>query len=104
MNKKQKIRETFRTESLKRDKNSCIICKAKNVELDVHHITNRNDIPNGGYVKENGASLCEDCHIQAEDYLNGNLKVDKKYHPDNLYLLINSNKELAFKMSVSKLN
>lgn len=99
MTKKQKIREKFRTDCLKRDKNSCIICNAKNVELDVHHITNRNEMPNGGYVKENGASLCEKCHIQAEDFLNGNLSIDKKYSPENLYLLIKSNKELAIKMS-----
>ena len=39
------------------------------VDLDAHHITNRADMPHGGYVKENGISLCDrGCHLLAEVY------------------------------------
>ena len=68
-------------------------------ELDAHHITDRNDMPNGGYVKENGISLCEDCHIKAEVYHStGVAYVD--YSPDDLYIKINSNLDLAIKASL----
>ena len=33
--------------------------------LDAHHITDRNEMPNGGYVAENGITLCEVCHAKA---------------------------------------
>jgi hypothetical protein len=37
-------------------------------ELEVHHIINRNLLSNGGYIKDNGISLCPDCHLKAEEY------------------------------------
>ena len=69
--------------------------------LDAHHITDRTEMPNGGYVKENGISLCkEKCHLLAEEYhISGNTKWIDNFHPDDLYKLINSNKELAIKKS-----
>ena len=35
---------------------------------DSHHITDRKEIINGGYVLENGISLCSACHWKAEQY------------------------------------
>ena len=61
-------------------------------------ITDRSDIINGGYVIENGITLCPECHILAEifhtsgeSYLN--------YSPEDLYKIINSSYEKAVKAS-----
>jgi hypothetical protein len=48
-------------------------------------------MPNGGYVKENGITLCkigENCHLKAEN-------VEPGFEPELLYRLIGSSKELA---------
>ena len=65
--KKKEIREHFRNACLIRDKHKCVFCDIRE-DLDVHHITDRNKIPNGGYVKENGITLCSEHHRQAEAY------------------------------------
>src|SRR4051812_31124857 len=81
-NKKKQIRADFRNNTFKRDKYRCIVCGKKATPetaeevLDSHHITPREELPNGGYVKENGASLCKgddgtSCHEKAEAYLKG---------------------------------
>lgn len=93
MKKKHLIRDNFRNEVFGRDGYKCRVCGRNDVELDAHHITNRNLISNGGYIKENGITLCDvedGCHIKAEM---GILKEDE------LYKLINSSKELAIKKS-----
>lgn len=98
MSKKKKIRESFRNEVFKRDKYKCKICGRHDVKLDAHHITDRNDMPNGGYVKENGISLCDigelGCHFKAELYNQGKLP-PKGFTPDDLYKVIKSSYELA---------
>ena len=102
MKKKQAIRYNFRTNALNRDNNKCKVCNAKPDinELDVHHIIDRNEIINGGYVKENGITLCKNCHLKAEQYhiTNGEY-CEELYMPDNLFKLINSNSDLAIKKS-----
>ena len=67
-------------------------------ELDAHHITNRKEMPNGGYVKENGISLCPDCHIKAEEFHSTGTAVPG-YGPDDLYKVINSTLEKAIEAS-----
>jgi hypothetical protein len=57
-------RDTFRHEVFNRDKHLCVICKA--VGKDAHHIIDRKLWPDGGYYLENGATVCEACHILAE--------------------------------------
>ena len=47
-------------------------------------------MPNGGYVKENGVTLCPDCHVKAES---GEIEAKRLYH------LIGSSYELAKKAS-----
>ena len=53
-------------------------------------------MPNGGYVLENGISLCKNgefsCHKKAELRLDG-------LDPETLYAKINSSKDLAYKKS-----
>jgi len=66
------------------------------VELDVHHITDRNSIPAGGYVKENGISLCPACHVKAE---NPHM-TDVEFQAENLYNMIGSSKNNAYMASL----
>lgn len=103
MGKKQ-IRDNFRNEVFKRDKNTCRVCNKKHTdvsELDAHHITDRNEMPNGGYVKENGISVCKDeCHMKCEKFhISGGTEWEEGLHPDDLYKIIGSSKELAIRKS-----
>jgi len=93
--KKKQIRQNFRDSVFLRDGYKCVFCDITE-ELDAHHITDRNDMPNGGYVRENGISLCPHHHLLAEEYHTtlGTCWKDG-FHPSDLYLKINSNKELV---------
>ena len=53
-------------------------------------------MPNGGYVKENGISVCTDCHKLAEVYHESkhNVAIDG-FAPDDLYEKIGSSYEKA---------
>lgn len=64
------------------------------VTLDAHHIYSREEMPNGGYVKENGISVCDDCHLKAEEFWETGTPVEG-YSPDDLYKIINSSYEQA---------
>jgi hypothetical protein len=88
------------------------MCGRADVKLDAHHITSRKNMPNGGYVKENGITLCDlkfdGCHWKAEQFLSSYVewyvlktKGDtlKEFTPSNLYKKINSSYELAYKKS-----
>jgi len=107
MTKKQKVREEFRNSVFKRDGNKCRLCGNKTAKLDAHHIWNREEMPNGGYVKENGITLCDQedgCHFQVEEfYFSDGLEndIENRLHPNNLYKLIGSSYELAVKKSES---
>lgn len=59
-------RDQFREQSLKRDKYACVVCSCKD-NLSVHHILERKLFPDGGYYLDNAASLCEKCHLLAEN-------------------------------------
>jgi hypothetical protein len=57
-------------------------------------------MPNGGYVLENGISLCDDHHLIAEKFhITEGKEWHYGYHPADLYKKINSSKELAIKKS-----
>lgn len=127
MNKKKQIREKFRNEVFARDNYTCRICNTyygkekANEYLDSHHILDRNSPEfkgNGGYVKENGISLCKyeksefflgepmkgqeekSCHMKAEKFhITGGAEWEENMHPDDLYKLIGSSKEEAVKAS-----
>lgn len=103
--KKKQIRSNFRSAVFARDGYRCVICGKKadkgNPEavLDAHHIVPREEMPNGGYVKENGISLCNDiCHLKAEEYLQG-IALHEGFSPEKLYQKIGSNKERAVRAS-----
>lgn len=123
MNSKKETRKNFKNDVYKRDRFTCRHCGLKytpeeaELYLDAHHITDRNEMPNGGYVKENGISLCKyeqptpgqelrkdseenSCHMKAEKF---HISEGKEWvpgmHPDELYKLICSSKEEAVKAS-----
>lgn len=105
MKKKQLIRANFRDAVFKRDNYTCAMvgCQIK-TNLDAHHIIDRNLLPNGGYVKENGISLCPDHHMMAELFhISNGVQWNPGMHPDDLFKIIKSNYELAKKAS-EKLN
>lgn len=101
---KKLIRKAFRDACYKRDGFCCAMCGMKSSknkaeeELDAHHITDRNLMPNGGYVKENGISLCKECHKNAEAFHSTGV-AHLGYAPDDLYRKINSSLEKAIDAS-----
>lgn len=105
MKRKQLIRDNFREAVFKRDDFKCRKCGklVGVVKLDAHHITNREAMPNGGYVAENGISLCDmpgGCHMKAEQYYMSNGEsYPEGFHPNDLYALIGSSLEAATKAS-----
>lgn len=118
MSKKARIRRIFREDTFERDGCKCKWCGEDYSEmdfpefyLDAHHITDRKEMPNGGYVKENGISLCKEkldeegllvdsCHMKAEKFhISEGKEWEEGMHPDDLYKLIGSSKENAIKKS-----
>lgn len=100
---KKEIRNNFRSSVFKRDNLTCKVCgmKQTEVDLDAHHITDRSEMPNGGYVKENGITVCkEDCHFKVEWFhITEGKEWNEGLHPDDLYRMIGSSKELAIEKS-----
>ena len=82
-------RDIFRESVFERDGGNCVICgwSAK----DAHHIIERRLFANGGYFIENGASLCERHHIEAEmttlscDDIRKAAKIDVIILPEHFY-------------------
>ncbi len=99
MTKKQR-RQLFRTEVFERDQHCCAKCNKSGVILDAHHITDRNDMPNGGYVKENGIALCHECHLKAEQFHQTGEAADG-YSPEELYEIIGSSYESACRAAIA---
>lgn len=102
---KQLVREAFREAVFKRDGNKCRICgkPASAHKLDAHHITDRNLMPNGGYVASNGISLCDGeggCHMKAEQFhISGGKTWVEGLHPNDLYRIIGSSYDKAYRDS-----
>ena len=83
-------RDDFRRLVFKRDGHKCVICGVD--AEDAHHIVERRLWgDSGGYYLNNGASLCEKCHIQAEmtvltcDEIRKAAKIEEIILPENLY-------------------
>lgn len=97
---KKAIRKAFRDACYQRDKYCCAMCGMKSSkekaeeDLDVHHVTDQSLLPNGGYVKENGISLCGPCHEKAEVFHSTGTSVEG-YSIEDLYKKINSSYEKA---------
>jgi predicted restriction endonuclease len=97
---KKLVRQQFRTAVFARDGYACRGCGhpagpgRADAELDAHHITDRNAMPGGGYVPENGISLCATCHWKAEAFHRGD-PVPVGFSPDELYQRIGSSEQVA---------
>jgi 5-methylcytosine-specific restriction endonuclease McrA len=94
---KKQIRAAFRKAVFERDGYSCRCCgktgydrqgepQEGRVPLDAHHIIPRDLMPKGGYVAENGITVCDDCHIKAETGGPG-------FEPEDLFALVGSSEE-----------
>lgn len=57
-------RDEFRDQVFLRDSHLCVICGA--AAVDAHHIMERRLWPDGGYYLSNGASVCEEHHLECE--------------------------------------
>ena len=57
-------RDEFRNAVFERDGHLCVICHGP--AKDAHHIIERRLFADGGYYIDNGASLCEKHHLEAE--------------------------------------
>lgn len=57
-------RDDFRNSVFERDNHKCIICGDTNISA--HHIIDRKLFTDGGYYTDNGASLCDKHHLDAE--------------------------------------
>lgn len=114
MNKKE-IRANFRRTVFSRDGYKCLCCGKKGkdrqggdewmkyhpkssinelVDLDSHHIVERSLIEHGGYVSQNGISVCDACHLNCEAYWMTGEPVPG-YSIEELFKLIGSSEELA---------
>jgi len=99
--RKKQIRHNFREAVFNRDGHKCVFCDVTE-NLDAHHIVDRNSLPFGGYVLENGITLCPEHHEKAEmfhrtngsDYVVG-------MQPQDLYDLISSSHPLAREKSLA---
>lgn len=82
-------RDEFRAAVFARDHHRCVVCQAP--AKDAHHILERRLFPDGGYYLDNGASLCESCHVKAEmtvlsaDTLRHIIGITKVVLPPHLY-------------------
>jgi len=95
--KKKKIRSDFRNAVFNRDGYKCKFCE-ETEDLDAHHITDRNEVPNGGYVQENGISLCKVHHELAEVFHSTGTAAPG-FAPEDLYKAIGSSYEKAVEAS-----
>lgn len=86
---KKAVRAAFREAVFARDGHCCRVCGRSDTALDAHHISDRTTLPGGGYVPENGISLCAPCHRLAEQLWETGVAAPG-FSPDQLYALIGS--------------
>lgn len=87
-------RKNFNEVCLNRDKHKCVFC-SETSNLDIHHITDRHEMPNGGYVLNNGITLCEKHHLLCEEHHRTGVCLPE-YHPLELYRIIKSSYDIAW--------
>lgn len=86
--KHKRWRREFNRACLDRDGGRCVFCDIGD-NLNVHHITNRKEMPNGGYAAENGITLCSVHHVMAEKFRRTKGEEwHEGFHPHDLYVKI----------------
>ena len=84
----------FNQSCLKRDGNKCVFCHVTE-DLEVHHITDRSEMPNGGFAPSNGITVCSKHHWDSEQFhMTGNSLPG--FSPDELYTKIGSSYKKAY--------
>lgn len=82
-------RDQFRASVFARDGHTCVFCGSK--AADAHHIIERKLWGNGGYYLDNGASVCEPCHLKCEstefsvELVREKCGITRVIVPDHLY-------------------
>lgn len=82
-------RDDFREGVFARDNHKCVVCGEP--AKDAHHIIERRLFTDGGYYLDNGASVCEKHHIEAErttlgcDDLRNLIGIEKPIIPEHFY-------------------
>lgn len=118
--RKRQIRTAFREDVFSRDGYACQVCGRQwrpedsdpvLKRVNAHHITNRKEMPNGGYVPENGITVCDvaafadhsqSCHMRVEQWhITGGAKVEEGLDPETLYRIIGSSYDEAVRASRS---
>lgn len=94
---KKEIRKIFNHIVFSRDANQCRYPGCTERAVDAHHITDRHEMPNGGYVLSNGISLCSCHHWEAEEFHRTRGK--SGLTPDYFYALIGSSFNKAYEDS-----
>lgn len=106
---KRDVRTAFREAVFARDRHRCVVCGKQWTPADAdpalkrvnaHHILDRHEFPNGGYVAENGVTVCDggpgSCHMRCEAFhSSGGRSVEPELHPEALYRKIGSSLEQA---------
>lgn len=88
-------RDDFRNGVFERDGHKCVFCE-KTHGLDAHHIIERRLFHDGGYYLDNGATVCQDHHMQCEQTIISveevrdaagitNIVVPDQMYPDHRY-------------------
>ena len=77
-------RDAFREGVFARDAGLCVNCGAQG--QDAHHIVERRLFEDGGYYLDNGATLCGQCHINAESTILTCNDIRQKAHIGNIVL------------------
>lgn len=91
---KKEVRAVFRNAVFTRDNFKCKVCGSNDGQLDAHHIIDRSHFETGGYVKENGITLCTGCHVLAEQFHATGTAVEG-FAREDLFKLIGSSEEKA---------
>ena len=102
MTEKERVRERFREAVFRRANYRCqgpgcgFACtRATAAEhLDAHHVTDRREMPAGGYVADNGIALCATCHEKAEVFHATGTALPG-WSPEDLYTVIGSSRAQA---------
>ena len=116
--RKRQIRSEFREAVFRRDQYACQVCGRQwrpedsdpvLQRVNAHHITDRSEMPNGGYVPENGITVCDvasfadssqSCHMRVEQWhVSGGTSVEEGLDPASLYRIIGSSHEEAVESS-----
>jgi hypothetical protein len=106
---KKDVRAAFRNAVFARDRYTCVVCGKRWSSADAdpslgrinaHHVTDRHEFPNGGYVAANGVTVCDggadSCHMKCEQFhISGGKAHEPNLHPDDIYRKIGSSFDAA---------